>query len=198
MTASLSRRQFMTLAGGSAVAASALLAACGGGGSSIDTSEFGDGDVGVLNFALTLEHLEVAFYAALIKADALSGVAEKTLGKFGEEEQEHVASLTKAIENLGGKPAPRPKTAFSIGNESEALGIGSELENAGAAAYLGQLPKVQSEATMGTLLSIHSVEGRHAAAINSLLGKPVTPNGAFAKPAAAKATLAAMEPFIVS
>ena len=50
---------------------------------------------------------------------------------------------------------------------------------------------------LAAALSIHSVEGRHAAALNTLLGEPITPDGAFAKPAGASEVLKSVEPFIV-
>jgi rubrerythrin len=197
---SLSRRKLMALAGGS-VAAASVLAACGSDSSAsataAETSKFGDGDVGILNYALTLEHLEVDFYADLVKSNRLTAAARKALGKFGEEEEEHVSSLTQAIEKLGGDPAAKPKTKFSLNTDTGTLELASRLENLGAAAYLGQLPNIESNSVLTTVLTIHSVEGRHAAAINRLLKKTPTPDGAFAKPATAKRVLAAVKPFIV-
>ena len=51
---------------------------------------------------------------------------------------------------------------------------------------------------LASALAIHSVEGRHASALNTLLGQPITPDGAFAKPADVKTVLKSVEPFIVS
>src|SRR4051812_33624468 len=81
----VSRRRFMALGGGSAALA-AFLAACGsdsdsdttamstttksGGG---ETEQFGKGDVGILNYALTLEYLETAFYADVVKSGLFKG-----------------------------------------------------------------------------------------------------------------------------
>jgi hypothetical protein len=193
----VSRRQLIALAGGSAAAA-AFVAACGGdSGAATETSRFGDGDVGILNYALTLEYVEAAFYAELVEGGLFSGSTKTELAKFGEEEEEHVSSLIKAVERLEGDPAAKPKTKFSLTNAKSALEMASRLESLGAAAYLGQLPAIESRPALATVLSIHTVEGRHAAGIAALLGKPPTPDGAFAKPATARAVLRSVEPLIV-
>jgi rubrerythrin len=203
----VSRRKFMALTGGSAAAA-AFLAACGsdsgtttttaaksGGGS--ETEQFGKGDIGILNYALTLEYLETAFYSDVIKSGLFKGAELATIRKFGSEEAQHVAALTAAVKQLGGKPAPEPRTEFPLKNAKSVLELAGTVENLGAAAYLGQATKIESPEVLASALAIHSVEGRHASALNTLLGESITPDGAFAKPADAKTVLKSVEPFIV-
>lgn len=204
----VSRRKFMALTGGSAAAA-AFLAACGSdssstttttaasGGGSSETAQFGKGDVGILNYALTLEYLETAFYADVIKSGLFKGSELEVIKKFGKEEAEHVDALTAAVKSLGGKPAPEPKTEFPLKSAKSVVELASTVENLGAAAYLGQATNIQSPEVLASALAIHSVEGRHAATLNTLLGKSITPDGAFAKPADAKTVLESVEPFIV-
>ena len=93
MASALSRRRFIELAG-SSVATAALLAACSDSSASIDTSEFGEGETGVLNFALTLEHVNAAFYAALVEAKVLSKAGQELAEEFAGQENEHVAILS--------------------------------------------------------------------------------------------------------
>jgi hypothetical protein len=204
----VSRRKFMALTGGSAAAA-AFLAACGSDSSSMtttsaqpsgsgETGQFGKGDIGILNYALTLEYLETAFYADVVKSGLFKGANLATIRKFGEEEAEHVSALTAAVKQLGGKPAPEPKTEFPLESAKSVLELAGTVENLGAAAYLGQAGNIKSPEVLASALAIHSVEGRHAAALNTLLGMPITPDGAFAKPATAKVVLKSVEPFIVS
>lgn len=206
----VSRRKFMTLSGGSAAAA-AFLAACGddggtttnsnqGGGAGAgqsETAQFGKGDVGILNYALTLEYLETAFYADVVKSGLFKGADLETIRKFGQEEAEHVAALTAAVKQMGGKPAPQPKTEFPLKSAKSVLELAGTVENLGAAAYLGQAANIKSPEVLASALAIHSVEGRHAAALNTLLGASITPDGAFAKPADADTVLKSVEPFIV-
>ncbi|HKB51400.1 MAG TPA: ferritin-like domain-containing protein [Solirubrobacterales bacterium] len=206
----VSRRKFIALGGGSAAAA--FLVACGSdsssttttaassaaGGDAVIAEKFGKGDVGILNYALTLEYLETAFYADVVKSGLFKGSDLATIRKFGSEEAEHVAALTGFVKKLGGKPAPKPKTEFPLKSAKSVLELAGTVENLGAAAYLGQAANIKSPEVLAAALSIHSVEGRHAATLNTLLGESITPDGAFAVPANAKIVLKSVEPFIVS
>jgi Ferritin-like domain len=211
---SVSRRQFMALSGGSAAAA-AFLAACGSddsdststmttteakgkSGGKTETEEFGKGDIGIVNYALTLEYLETAFYADVVKSGLFKGEELAVIKKFGQEEKEHVEALTAAVKGLGGKPAPEPKAEFPLENAKAVVELAGTVENLGAAAYLGQAGFIQSPDVLASALAIHSVEGRHAAVLNTLLGEPITPDGAFAVPADVPTVLKSVEPFIVS
>jgi len=204
-----SRRKFLAVGGGS-TALAAFLAACGSDSSSTtttgttsmnggksETAEFGKGDVGILNYALTLEYLETAFYAEVVKSGLFKGADLATIRKFGSEEAEHVEALTQAVKSLGGKPAPEPKTDFPLKDAKSVLELAGTVENLGAAAYLGQAANIQSPEVLASALAIHSVEGRHAAALNTLLGESITPDGAFAVPADVPTVLKSVEPFIV-
>jgi len=212
----VSRRKFVALTGGSSALA-AFLAACGGGGddssstsgSSTTTATggaippppagtFGKGDLGILNYALTLEYLETAFYRDVVSSGLFKGAELATIKKFGDEEAEHVAALTAAIKQSGGTPATQPKTKFPLDSADSVLMLAATVENLGAAAYLGQAGNIHSPQVLASALAIHSVEGRHASALNTLLGQSITPDGAFAKPAAPMTVLNSVQPYIVS
>jgi rubrerythrin len=203
-----SRRRFLAVGGGS-TALAAFLAACGSDSDSTtgttateaagksETAQFGKGDVGILNYALTLEYLETAFYADVVKSGLFKGAELETIRKFGREEAEHVQALSQAVKSLGGKPAPEPKAEFPLKSANSVLELAATVENLGAAAYLGQAANIESPEVLASALAIHSVEGRHAAALNTLLDEAITPDGAFAKPADVKTVLKSVEPFIV-
>lgn len=211
----ISRRKFIAVGGGTSLAA--FLAACGGGGSSSstmtnsttqeseptsngtesETEQFGKGDIGILNYALTLEYLEAAFYAEVAKSGLFKGEELAVLKKFGAEEQQHVEALHGTVQKLGGKPAAQPKAEFPLENAKSVAELAGTVENLGAAAYLGQAGNIESAEVLAAALSIHSVEARHAATLNTLLGLSITPDGAFGKPADVKTVLKSVEPFIV-
>jgi hypothetical protein len=205
----VTRRKFLAVGGGS-TAAAAFLAACGddsgttmtdatsmGGGGASETAKFGKGDVGILNYALTLEYLEAAFYADVVKSGLFKGADLETIRSFGRDEAEHVKALKAAVKGMGAKPAPEPKAEFPLKDAKSVLELAGTVENLGAAAYLGQAPNIKSPEVLASALAIHSVEGRHAAALNTLLGDSITPDGAFGQPADVKTVLEAVEPFIV-
>src|SRR3954454_16512136 len=212
----VSRRKFVALTGGSSALA-AFLAACGGSGDdSTSTSgsagaaaangaippppadTFGKGDLGILNYALTLEYLETAFYQDVVSSGLFKGADQATIKKFGDEEAQHVAALTAAIKQSGGTPASKPKTNSPLDSADSVLMLAATVENLGAAAYLGQAGNIQSPEVLASALAIHSVEGRHASALNTLRGESITPEGACAKPATPMTVLNSVQPYIVS
>ena len=211
----VSRRKFIAVGGGTSLAA--FLAACGGGGDTTtmvtdttaketeptdssqgsETEEFGKGDIGILNYALTLEYLEAAFYKDVVKSGLFKGEELAVLKVFGSEEQQHVEALSGTVKKLGGKPAPMPKAEFPLKDAKSVAELAGTVENLGAAAYLGQAANIKSPEVLAAALSIHSVEARHAATLNTLLKLSITPDGAFGKPADVATVLKSVEPFIV-
>lgn len=205
------RKRFLKMAGsaGAASFGAFMLAACGSSSSSgksvgsaakstasTATSASNSGDVAILNYALTLEYLESEFYAKVIAAKLFSGKTGDLLQKFGSQEDSHVASLKGAVEKMGGTPASDPHGRFPIHSAAQVAQLAYTVENLGAAAYLGQAAKIQSPEVLAVALAIHSVEARHAATLGTLVKKPVTPQGAFAVPAAKPTVLAAVKPFL--
>ncbi|WP_320672116.1 ferritin-like domain-containing protein [Patulibacter defluvii] len=134
------------------------------------------GDVDVLNFALTLEHLETAFYRVGRTLDLRDEVAA-TARRFGREEAEHVAALTATIEQLGGKPAAAPRFRFPVRDEASFLRLATTLEDTGVSAYNGAAPAIRSKEVLAAAGSIVQVEARHAAVIRLLRGKDPAPRG---------------------
>ena len=201
-----SRKRFLKMVGGAGGAAAfgVFLAACGSDKKKTTSSQGAAagsvgtrGDVEILNYALTLEHVETAFYKAVVASGLFKGAQAATIKKFGDQEAEHVDALTAAVRKFGGTPAAAPKTKFPLTSAGAVLDLAATVENLGAAAYLGQAARIQSKEALAAALAIHSVEARHAAALNTLLGRSIVPDGAFAKPASMEEVLPKVKPFIV-
>jgi Ferritin-like domain len=213
------RKRFLTMAGkriGGAAAATALgafIAACGSSSSSSSSaagtsssaaaattassssSMSSSPDLAIVNYALTLEYLESQFYAKVIKSGLFHGKNLSVIKSFGAEEAQHVAAL-KAVATKLGTPAAEPTGKFPIKNAKQVTILAGAVENLGAAAYLGQAGNIQSKEILAAALAIHTIEARHAATINLVLGKNPTPDGAFAKPMSMSQVLAVVKPFI--
>jgi rubrerythrin len=217
-----SRKRFLKMLGGAGAvsAASALLAACGdasknGAARAADVTKTTDdnaSDLKIVNYALTLEYLEATFYQEVLDSGVIKDKRIGDLAKsIQQHEQEHVDALTATAKSLGGTPAPKPKTTFQDvidKGASSILQTAATVENLGAAAYLGQAGNIKSKDILAAALSIHSVEARHAAALNELVGRGFgdgkgglagsLPDGPFAKPMDMAAVLKAVKPFIAS
>jgi Ferritin-like domain len=205
------RKRFLKMAGsaGAASFGAFVLAACGSSSSSSSSSSTAaapaattasssanTNDIGILNYALTLEYLETEFYAKVIAAKLFSGSVGSLIKTFGAQEATHVAALTAAIKQLGGTPVAKVEGKFPITAAAATAELAYTVENLGASAYLGQAPLIQSKQVLAAALSIHSVEARHASTIGTLVKKSLTPDGAFAKPADMSEVLAAVKPFL--
>ena len=157
-------------------------------------AQAGGGDVGILNFALTLEYLEADFYRQAAKL-GLKG-EYKTLAKdFGDHEQAHVDALKATIKKLGGKPVKSPTFAFGLKNQADFEKLAITLEDTGVSAYNGAAPMIKSKEVLAAAGSIVQVEARHAAALRFLGGMAPT-KGPFDQPLAKAAVLKAVKPLI--
>jgi len=150
-------------------------------------------DVAVLNYALTLEHLENAFYREgletfsddeLTGADALSAFDSEVrtavpdhLRTVGAHEAAHVEALTATVEEFGAEPVTEAEYDFGYETPSEFLAVGAALENTGVAAYKGAAPSVSNDDVFSAAIGIHSVEARHAGFLNELNATSPFPDG---------------------
>jgi hypothetical protein len=133
------------------------------------------GDVAILNYALTLEYLETAFYARSLKQIDLTGEHRRFAETVHAHEAAHVAFLRKA---LGSKAVKQPAFNFRGATNSVTWFVQTAivLEDTGVQAYQGQAPNIKSDAYLAAALSIHPVEARHAAWIRNIAGQPPAPD----------------------
>lgn len=132
------------------------------------------GDIDILNFALTLEYLESAFYDEALSKGGLTGRTKKYASVVAEHEREHVAALKAA---LGAKAVKKPRFDFkgTTSAQSTFEKTAMVLEDTGVAAYKGQAPLIKSAAILESALAIHTVEAHHASWIRDILGVKPAP-----------------------
>ena len=185
------RLSFLRKAGigaGAAVSTGAILSAFAGEAfaasgtppTTLGPLNLGTGDIGILNYALTLEHLERAFYN---EATAAGKIHHPQLKTFLEVERAHVKFLTAA---LGSKAVASPTFDFKgiPANEKLFAATAQVLENTGVHAYLGQAGNLVSKAYLAAAASIVTIEARHAGAIGLInhANGGIAPSGAFDTP----------------
>jgi len=153
------------------------------------------GDVGILNFALTLEYLEAAFYKEAKTRAKASGDLKSLIELVGRDEEEHVGALTETIKKLGGKPVAEPKFDFPYNGTSGFLKLAQTFEDTGVSAYNGAAPQIKASEVLEAAGSIVQVEARHAAAIR-LQNKEEPAPEAFDPALTEAKVLKAVEPFI--
>jgi hypothetical protein len=125
-------------------------------------------DIAILNFALTLEYLENAFYAEANAGGKLIDAATKRFSQVtGQHEAQHVAFLKKV---LGAKAVAQPKFNFqgTTMDQAKFQATADVLENTGVHAYLGQVPNIKTKAVLVGAGRILPVEARHAAWIRDI------------------------------
>jgi ferritin-like protein len=169
------------MAGGAALSGGAILGALIPGSALAKgnpPSKFGAGDIGILNFALTLEYLEATFYDEATKNNVAAGdrALSQLLKTVKTDEDAHVKLLKGA---LGSKAVKKPTFDFgkAVTDKTTFAATTYALENTGVHAYLGQAGNIKDPKILLTAASIVTVEARHAGAIGLYLGKPIAGSG---------------------
>jgi Ferritin-like domain len=158
-------------------------------------AQSGGGDIAIVNFALTLEYVEAAFYKAALADAGLRGGLKSLATQIGANEAAHVEALTQAVQQAGASPAKAPKTSFPVRNEASFLRLAATFEETGVSAYNGAMPGLTSPDLLVATGSIVQVEARHAAAIHDAANQSPSPN-AFDKPLSPGQVLPRIRPYV--
>jgi bacterioferritin (cytochrome b1) len=162
--------------------------------------------VEVLNYALTLEHLEATFYreavemfdAAAYEAIGFQASVRDRIVAIAEQEASHVDALTAVIEQMEGTPVEEATYDFGYTDLTSFLATAAVIENLGVSAYQGAAQYlIEEDALLTAALTIHGNEARHAAYLNMLTGASPFP-AATDSPVAPADVLEAATPFFVS
>ncbi|KAG6916407.1 hypothetical protein DXG01_006987 [Tephrocybe rancida] len=144
-------------------------------------------DIDILNFALTLEHMESAFYQQGLEKYSQAdfhkaGYAPWVRGRYEQimrHERTHVEFLQSA---LGGKAMAPCQYTFPHEDPKSWVEMSYVFENVATSAYNGAVTFLQDKSYMTVAASIMGVEGRQAAWINSAVRKENPWNTAFETP----------------
>lgn len=137
-----------------------------------------DATVKGLNYALTLERIQMEFYKqGLAKYDVAAftgaGFDAKVRDRFvwiGNQENEHVSTLLSVITSLEGDAVPACEYTFPWTDLTWFLATAQAIENTGVSAYLGALNGLEGD-LLTAAAGITTAEARHASYLNELWGQ---------------------------
>ncbi|KAL1983003.1 hypothetical protein VTN96DRAFT_618 [Rasamsonia emersonii] len=153
-------------------------------------------DVDVLQFALTLEHLENTFYKqALAQFSEVDFIAAGFDASFfvnlqfvAHDEEQHVVFLQQAISQAGATPVAACQYTFPFTDVASFVGLATVLEGVGVSAYLGAASIISSKEILNAAAAITVAEGLHQAVQRAsildvvsanIAGTPLSPNAVF-------------------
>lgn len=171
----------------------------------IQKRETGINDGVILNYALTLEHLEDNFYREGLSNFTESDFASagydaefyNNIKKVSKDESDHVSFLTTALKAAGVTPVKACTYSFGVSSVDTFLATASILEGVGVSAYLGAAADIMSKAYLTAAGSILTVEARHSAYVRAGLKQAPFPQ-AFDAPLTYNEVFSLASGFIVS
>ncbi|KAK8929483.1 hypothetical protein H634G_03876 [Metarhizium anisopliae BRIP 53293] len=162
-------------------------------------------DFDILQIALTLEHLEEAYYRegfAKFPDSDFAALGLKTeqiedLKRIGQTEQEHVSFLQSTLAQAGVQPVQPCQYEFNVNDAKGMATLGALFENVGVSGYLGLAKRIKDPAILSAAASIVTIESRHQSSLRVLLGQVAVPQ-AFDAPLSLRSVFSIAAPFIKS
>ena len=149
-------------------------------------------DVSLLNYALTIENLESAFYTEGLATFSSTDFANSTFAQnigtvirgdvyaylclIRDQEAQHTRMLRSLIANRRSSPVNPCIYNFTFKTADDFVTLAVLLENIGIAAYNGALYQIQDLSLRRQMATIATVEARHSAYLNLLTGTSVSPS----------------------
>lgn len=140
----------------------------------------------ILNYALTIELLELALYDAGLSTFNQQSFLDagypdpfySNVEQFRVDEQAHVAFLTEALRAVGLSPtAAQSHYSFPFTDVASWVNLASVIEDVGASAYLGLAASLIDKDYLTASVSIQGTEARHTAYLRAADGMQPVPNG---------------------
>lgn len=174
-SAGLSRRRFLTFAGG-IVGAGALIAACNKDDDPTPTSDgtidIGANDTGLLNLLFALQQIEAAFYEQIFVTEFIGMTADERL-RFSEirnQEIIHREFFRNLLGDSGTELEPEfPRVRFT--DRNSVLENAKLIEDLNVSALNGMAPLIVTPAYLTLVGKIASVEARQSVYISELIAK---------------------------
>ncbi|CAL3969130.1 hypothetical protein PZA11_006240 [Diplocarpon coronariae] len=143
-----------------------------------------DIDAVILQYALTLEHLENAFYKRAlstwdVKAFTDAGFSEKfydDLKYVAHDEEGHVVYLAAGLAAAGAAPVAACEYTFPMTDPKSFVALASVIEGVGVSAYLGAAPLVTSKAYLTAAGAILVTEALHQSQQRAAMGETPAAN----------------------
>ena len=176
------RRSFLTLAAMAGVSSAVLLAdtpfALAGGSK--------DGDIKIMNIALSLEHQAIYAYGVGAETKLLSDGVLKVAVKFMEQHKMHRDTLAATVKKFGGKPVEASAKydivaiakgvgVSNIATEKDVITLAMKLEDGATKAYLGVIPNLENKDVIKAATQIMADEAIHTALLRQVLGEDPCP-----------------------
>ncbi|MFN0105216.1 MAG: ferritin-like domain-containing protein [Bryobacteraceae bacterium] len=149
-------------------------------------------DIDLLNYALTLEHLEAAFYNQGLRqfsnvdlarstfaqslGETASGELYAYLSLIRSHENAHVRTLESLLRSFAATPVAPCRYNFDFSTVDAFLSTARTLENTGVSAYAGALSLIRSPRLRTAAATIAMVEARHASYLNVIGGNLAAPD----------------------
>ncbi len=174
------RRSFLARTGTAMLSGAAIALMAGADSKSIfGSAQASEGDVAILNSALSAEREAVAAYQLAAESGLLGEGALKLGVAFQDHHKQHADALAATISKLGGA-ADTASSQYDfptdkLTDERAVLAFAAELEKGAVSAYLGAVPILGDRELAKVAASILGDEAMHWAVLRSALGQDPVP-----------------------